>query len=112
MASESDDEALICEEKCLEEALILVEIDGTFEETAAVAEVAAGGSWKPVQWLCSSGHRLGRAIACPEPGERGFCDRCGSTISSGEPVLQCRRCDFDVCDACEKEPVPGWQSFG
>ena len=62
---------------------------------------AAAPSEPPVPavegFSCGAGHGLAQGTM----HERGHtCDLCEKDIRKGEPVQQCRRCEYDLCIAC------------
>jgi len=53
---------------------------------------------------CPAGHNLvGRRVPCFV-----FCDSCGSGIDEGRHAMDCRRCDWIMCDTCrwKRQPAP------
>lgn len=64
---------------------------------AAMAGGLAGGPPEPTL-ACPQGHALKKRKA-----ETTYaCDGCGATIAEGRRMLDCRKCDFSLCQKCQK----------
>jgi len=58
--------------------------------------------------LCPAGHAL---LDCRVPC-RAQCDGCGCVLEEGEHAMDCRPCDFILCDACRWLRVVGSAGYG
>jgi len=65
-------------------------------------------------YLCDTCCPRDRITECPK-GHRlqlwtsqsfGTCDVCGKAVSGGEVVMDCRQCDWYVCDGCHRRKKP------
>eukprot|EP00930_Biecheleria_cincta_P033289 TRINITY_DN23053_c0_g1_i1.p1 TRINITY_DN23053_c0_g1~~TRINITY_DN23053_c0_g1_i1.p1 ORF type:complete len:587 (-),score=91.47 TRINITY_DN23053_c0_g1_i1:297-2057(-) len=63
---------------------------------------------------CPAGHELVLWEAKP-----GWCDGCGSKIKTGQPVMDCRKCNYYLCKSCapqdgagEEEGSSFWGGWG
>ena len=52
------------------------------------------------QQTCPQGHALGRHVRVGGMLE-GSCDGCGRNLSRGSKAMDCRRCNYDLCDRCD-----------
>mmetsp|Transcript_83958 Transcript_83958/g.148485 ORF Transcript_83958/g.148485 Transcript_83958/m.148485 type:complete len:555 (-) Transcript_83958:94-1758(-) len=55
---------------------------------------------------CPAGHTLVLWNAKP-----GWCDGCGSKIKSGQPVMDCRTCNYYLCSSCAPQDAAEEPSF-
>merc|ERR1719450_755253 len=72
------------------------------EEAAGAVEHAAGEppaeEAAAAKAQCPQGHALQRAKAAA-----GACDGCGRFVVAGEPVMDCRDCNWYLCTTCHPQ---------
>jgi len=85
--------------KCADASAIIV----TAAASHNVAEADAGSERKAAS-KCPVGHSL---EAFHPPVEGYSCSRCSRIVGAGVGLFGCRRCDFDLCQACCGEAVEG-----
>ncbi|CAJ1327013.1 unnamed protein product [Effrenium voratum] len=56
---------------------------------------ASSSTAAPQAPKCPAGHEL--APWCAKPG---WCDGCGAKIKAGQPVMDCRQCNYYLCRTC------------
>lgn len=59
------------------------------------------------EWKCPKGHVL--TPWCAKPG---WCDGCGSKINTGDPVMDCRQCNYYLCRTCAPEEAESSSLWG
>lgn len=57
-----------------------------------------GSSGKDKCWTCPSGHLLQ-----PWTAKTGICDGCSMDVHAGDPVMDCRACNFYLCNSCHPQ---------
>lgn len=65
--------------------------------------MATGTEWEAAR--CPGGHPLRRRKAFPGP-----CDGCGAAVYAGSFVMDCRQCNWYLCETClppERRESPG-----
>jgi hypothetical protein len=66
-----------------------------------------GSSGKDKCWTCPGGHLLQ-----PWTAKTGVCDGCSRDVHAGDPVMDCRVCNFYLCNSCHpQEQNPGMDYF-
>jgi len=98
--------------------------DGEAESSAQLS-ATAGSAAMPVQQVsergqrqqkqktkgglqCPAGHVL---VDCTLPS-RGLCDGCGRVLEQGHHAMDCRSCDWILCDACRWQKAMGAVGLG
>lgn len=54
-------------------------------------------------WQCPQGHMLQPWTAKP-----GACDGCGRKVNKGDKVMDCRTCNWYLCDTCHPQEIYGF----
>lgn len=89
-------------------------IQGFGSEEPSSSSFWGGSEEKAEKRKCPAGHELALWDAKP-----GWCDGCGSKIKSGQPVMDCRKCNYYLCRSCapqdgagEEEGSSFWGGWG
>lgn len=84
--------SLTSQSECLAAAIAAMVVD-----TSRITGFGSDGS-KTKTWTCSKGHLLQPCKATP-----GLCDGCSAKICKGDSVMDCRQCNFYLCEACHPQ---------
>ena len=73
----------------------------SFCNGCGVKAPAAGDTHQSISITCPSGH----AMVAYVTQKQGSCDACGARVLHGQPVTDCRLCNWYICEQCAQQEV-------